>query len=100
VKLMLHLRIRDGDAQRPDVEQHGSAVLTMPLDARIDDEKTQSWARWYQVIVLDSRTRATNEQPPRRRSTRFREDGRLNDRNTGTSVDVSLRFSRFHRPVL
>ena len=49
---MLHLRIRDGDALRPDVEQHSRAVLTMPIDARFDEEKAQSWVRWYQVIVL------------------------------------------------
>src|SRR6478735_5951104 len=27
VKLILHLRIRDNDARRPDAEQHGQAVL-------------------------------------------------------------------------
>jgi hypothetical protein len=77
VKLMLHLRIRDGDAQRPDVEQHGRAVLTMPLDARIDDENSHSWVRWYQVIVLADQG---NERTAREKTfDSLREDARLND---------------------
>jgi hypothetical protein len=52
VKLMLHLRIRDNDARRPDTEQHGQAVLAMTADKTVDDPIAQSWLRWYQAIVL------------------------------------------------
>jgi hypothetical protein len=77
VKLMLHLRILDGDVRRPDVEQHGRAVLTMPIDARIDDEKSQSWVRWYQVIVLADQG---NERTAREKTfDALREDARLSD---------------------
>ena len=77
VKLLLHLRIHDGDAQRPDAEQHGQAVLTMTVDPVIDDAKARSWLRWYQVIV-----RADQGHDRDARESTFealREDARLSD---------------------
>ena len=37
VKLILHLRIGDNDARRPDAEQHVQAVLAVTPEPRIDD---------------------------------------------------------------
>ena len=63
------------------MEQHSRAVLTMPLDARIADEKTQSWVRWYQVIVLADQG---NERTGREKTfDALREDARLNDLKHG-----------------
>jgi hypothetical protein len=77
VKLMLHLRIRDGDAQRPDVEQYGRAVLTMPFDGRLDDDEACSWVRWYQVLVLADQG---NERTARERTfDALSEDARLDE---------------------
>ena len=77
VKLILHLRIRDNDARRPDAEQHGQAVLAATPDPRIDDPVSLSWSRWYQAIVLADQG---YEQAAREKTYEaLREDARLNE---------------------
>ena len=77
VKVMLHLRIRDQDAHRPDAEQHGQAVLAITPDLSIDDSIALSWLRWYQVIVLADQG---HEQDAREKTYEaLREDARLNE---------------------
>ena len=75
IKLMLQLRIRDGDNQRVDAEQHGQAVLAITPDRMIDDENTLSWLRWYQVIVLADQGREADAR--NKMFEALREDGRL-----------------------
>jgi hypothetical protein len=77
VKVMLHLRIRDQDAHRPDAEQHGRAVLAITPDLSIDDPMALSWLRWYQVIVVADEG---HERDAREKTYEaLREDARLNE---------------------
>ncbi len=85
VKLILHFRIRDNDARRPDAEQHGQAVLAVTPDPRIDDPclcrgrvgtRRSSWP-----------TRATSRVPGGRTTTPVRTPGSTSS-NTWRWADV------------
>jgi hypothetical protein len=51
LKLLLLLRIRDGNVDRPDREQHREAVVTL-LPQPHDDPAGVSYLGWFQAIVL------------------------------------------------
>lgn len=52
LRLMILLRIRDGDRDRPDAEHHGDEILKLRADKAMDDETARSWLRWYKVLAL------------------------------------------------